>query len=271
MAGGALVDCGRIARALLGAAGQARGSVAGGPAQARAPGRAGTPRGITAGRVSRRVWLLVAALSGSLLLPAQARAGAVAASVPSASGPVLLVLGDSLSAEYGLARGTGWVALLGQRMAQQAPGWQVVNASISGDTTAGGRTRLGPLLAQHHPRAVVIELGGNDALRGLPLAASRDNLDAMVAAAQAAGARVMIAGIQVPPNFGRSYTQEFAGMFAGVAKARKTALLPFLLAGVADRPDADDWFQADRIHPLAKAHPLILDQVWPVLAPLLKR
>ncbi|MCV2349250.1 arylesterase [Paucibacter sp. Y2R2-4] len=184
--------------------------------------------------------------------------------------PLLVVVGDSLSAEYGLSRGQGWVALLEQRLREQKHPHQVLNASISGDTTAGGRARLGALLQQHKPAIVIIELGGNDALRGLPLASTRENLLAMSQAAKAAGAKVLIAGMQVPPNYGASYGREFAGLFEQVAKAEKTALVPFLLKGVADRPDAMDWFQADRIHPLAKAHPIMLDQVWPALQPLLK-
>jgi acyl-CoA thioesterase-1 len=184
-------------------------------------------------------------------------------------GRELLVVGDSLSAEYGLARGSGWASLLGQRLAAEKIAYAVVNASISGDTTSGGLARL-PALLKAKPKVVIIELGGNDALRGLPLADTRRNLDAMAAQAAAAGARVLIAGIMVPPNYGRQYTADFARMYAEVASAHKAALVPFILKGVADRPDADDWFQADRIHPIAKAHPIILDNIWPVLKPLLK-
>ena len=182
----------------------------------------------------------------------------------------IVVVGDSISAEYGLARGTGWVALLGQRMAEQKLPWTVANASISGDTTSGGLARLPQVLKQHHPKVVVIELGGNDALRGLPMSDTRKNLDAMTRMAEAAGARVVIAGMMVPPNFGRKYQADFAQVYADVAAAHKAALVPFLFKGIADRPDADDWFQADRIHPVAKAHPIILDNVWPFLKPLLK-
>ena len=184
--------------------------------------------------------------------------------------PTLLVVGDSLSAEYGLQRGQGWVALLAARLKASAKKpYAVVNASISGDTTSGGRARLAALLSRHKPSLVIIELGGNDALRGLPLASSRANLLAMVKAAKATGARVLLLGMQVPPNYGAAYGREFAGLFAQVAADQKTALLPFLLKGVADRADAEDWFQPDRIHPLARAHPLLLDNVWPVLQPLL--
>jgi acyl-CoA thioesterase-1 len=183
----------------------------------------------------------------------------------------LLVVGDSISAEYGLARGSGWVALMEQRIAREKLPVDVVNASISGDTTSGGRTRLPALLSRHRPDVVIIELGGNDALRGLPLAMTEANLLEMTRAAKAAGARVLIAGMQVPPNYGRKYADDFAALFATVARAEGTALLPFMLAGVADVPQAESLFQPDRIHPNAKAQPLLLDNVWPVLKPLLKR
>lgn len=183
--------------------------------------------------------------------------------------PVILIVGDSLSAEYGLKAGDGWVALLQKRLAEQRKPHRVVNASISGDTTAGGRSRLPAALRTHKPAIVVLELGGNDALRGLPLASTRDNLVAMAKAAQAAGARVVVVGMQVPPNYGSSYARDFEGLFATVAREVKAGLVPFLLKGVADRPDAMEWFQPDRIHPLAKAHPQMLDNVWPALKPLL--
>ncbi|MBX3618443.1 MAG: arylesterase [Rhizobacter sp.] len=182
---------------------------------------------------------------------------------------VILVVGDSLSAEYGLERGTGWVALLEQRIAKDKLPAAVVNASISGDTTSGGRSRLPALLKQHRPTLVVIELGANDALRGLPLAMTRDNLLAMTRAAKAAGAKVLVVGMQVPPNYGRRYSDEFAGLFASVAKTENTALVPFLLKGVADVPNAESLFQADRIHPKAQAHPTMLANVWASLRPLL--
>ena len=184
--------------------------------------------------------------------------------------PRLLVVGDSLSAEYGLARGTGWVALLEQRLARDKLAWQVINASISGDTTSGGRSRLPALLKQHKPQLVIIELGGNDALRGLPLNMTQANLSAMARAAKAAGARVLLTGMAVPPNYGRAYGEDFLALFGKVAKAEGVALVPFLLAGVADGPRAEELFQSDRIHPKAEAHPLMLANVWPVLRPLLK-
>ncbi|MCZ2495585.1 arylesterase [Xylophilus sp. Kf1] len=201
-------------------------------------------------------------------LPVTARA----AKAGSSAGPQkILVVGDSLSAEYGLARGSGWVALMQKRMAEQNIAATVVNASISGDTTSGGRARLSPLLAEHRPDVVVIELGGNDALRGLPLQGTIDNLTAMVKAAQAIKAKVLLVGIQVPPNYGGDYMQKFSGVFLTVAKKTGCAVAPFLLRGVADVPDAENNFQPDRIHPLASAHPRMLDNVWPELLPLLKR
>lgn len=202
--------------------------------------------------------------------PAGSRAAGPAPARPAARREaVVLIVGDSLSAEYGLPRGRGWVALLQQRLDAQLPGVRVVNASISGDTTSGGRSRLPALLQQHRPTHVILELGGNDALRGLPLAMTEDNLRTMARAAKAAGARVLITGMQVPPNYGRRYADDFAALFGKVARDEQAALVPFLLAGVADVPDAERWFQPDRIHPSAEAHPRILDNVWPVLRPLL--
>ena len=179
-------------------------------------------------------------------------------------------MGDSLSAEYGLKRGTGWVALLEDRLKAEQRNVVVVNASISGDTTSGGRSRLNVLLTQHRPSHVIIELGGNDALRGLPLSLTEDNLTQMTRAAQQAGAKVLLVGMQVPPNYGRDYAEHFAALFATVAKANKTALVPFLLAGVGDGPDPTKMFQADRIHPKEEAHPIMLGNVWPSLRKLLQ-
>jgi acyl-CoA thioesterase I len=184
--------------------------------------------------------------------------------------PTLLVLGDSLSAEYGLKRGTGWVALMEQRLARENISAKVVNASISGDTTSGGRSRLAALLAQHRPTLVVIELGGNDALRGLPLPMTQDNLLAMTQAAQAAGAKVLLVGMQVPPNYGQDYAKRFSQVFVAVARTTKAGLVPFLLKGVADGPDATRLFQPDRIHPLEAAQPTMLNNVWPSVVKLLK-
>ncbi len=179
------------------------------------------------------------------------------------------MLGDSLSAEYGLARGSGWVALLTARLAREGPPASVVNASISGETTSGGRSRLPALINEHHPAVVVIELGANDALRGLPLTMTEANLAAMAQVAKAAGAKVVIVGMAVPPNYGRSYTEAFSALFAKVAHEEGASLVPFLLHGVADVPQAADLFQADGIHPKAESHPRMLANVWPVLRPLL--
>ncbi|MEX8505832.1 arylesterase [Leptothrix ochracea] len=187
----------------------------------------------------------------------------------------LLVVGDSLSAEYGLERGTGWVALLAQKLKDQAGSRgsvgsvEVINASISGDTTSGGRARLTALLERHKPSHVIVELGGNDALRGLPLAQTDDNLSAMARMARQAGAKVMLLGMQVPPNYGRSYAETFAGLYAKVARSEHTALVPFFLAGIADDAEPLRWFQADRIHPVQAAHPKILATIWPTLKPWL--
>ena len=227
-------------------------------------------------RATRRLWLAHC----TVLALALGSAGLVDAADPSKSAPdnaskaLVLVVGDSLSAEYGLTRGRGWVALLQQRIAQSKSAsvrrYEAVNASISGDTTAGGRSRLPALLKQYRPTIVILELGGNDALRGLPLATTRANLIEMARAAKAAGAKVVIAGMQLPPNYGRKYSDEFAALFADVAKSEGAALVPFLLRGVADIAQAEEMFQADRIHPKEAAHPIILDNVWPVLQPLLR-
>jgi acyl-CoA thioesterase-1 len=180
----------------------------------------------------------------------------------------VLVVGDSLSAEYGLARGTGWVALLEQRLQAQKIDAHVVNASISGETTSGGRTRLPALLRQHRPDVVVLELGANDGLRGLPVAAAEDNLRTMIRLAQENRAKVLLVGMRMPPNYGRAYTERFAGMYKDLAGTYKVPLVPFMLDGVAQDPAN---FQADRMHPLATAHPTILNNIWPQFAPLVKR
>lgn len=193
------------------------------------------------------------------------------AAAQGAPGTTILVLGDSMSAEYGLARGTGWVALLAQRLAQQKIAAEVVNASISGDTTAGGRARLPQLLKTHRPKVVLIELGANDALRGLPLTQTQANLTAMTQLAQQSGARVLLLGMQVPPNYGATYTRQFAQVFADVGKTQKAAVLPFLLKGVADAPDSLQYFQSDRIHPNAKAQARIAGNVLHELKKLLPK
>lgn len=179
----------------------------------------------------------------------------------------VLVVGDSLSAEYGISRGAGWVALLDQRLKQQHVAANVVNASVSGETTSGGRTRLPALLSKHKPNIVIIELGANDGLRGLPVAAAESNLRAMVDASRKAGARVLLVGMRMPPNYGRDYADKFFAMYGTLSKDEKVPLAPFMLDGVAQKPEL---FQPDRMHPLAAAHPIILGNIWPVLQPILK-
>lgn len=178
----------------------------------------------------------------------------------------ILVFGDSLSAAYGIAQARGWVALLGERLRHERADYSVVNASISGETTAGGRSRLKSALARHKPAIVVLELGANDGLRGLPIDAMKANLSAMIQASQAAGARVLLVGMRLPPNYGPDYTAEFESAFAELAKRHRSALVPFLLQGFAEKPEL---FQADRIHPTEAAQPLMLDRVWKALRPLL--
>lgn len=202
-----------------------------------------------------RYWLLAWALM---------IASACAHSAPK----TLLVLGDSLSAEYGLARGSGWVALLEKKLKQEKIDAVIVNASISGETTSGGKARLPALLNQHRPDVVVIELGGNDGLRGLPVKAAMTNLNDMVKASQAARAKVLLVGMQIPPNYGPDYARQFARMYGTIAKEAGIGLVPFLLEGVAERPEL---FQADRIHPQADAQPIMLDNMWPHLKPLLAK
>jgi acyl-CoA thioesterase I len=187
-----------------------------------------------------------------------------------AKGPRILVVGDSISAEYGLARGTGWVTLLQKKLDQDKPGAEVINASISGETTSGGRSRLAALLQKHQPSHVVIELGGNDALRGLPLNMTQDNLQTMAAQAKAAKAQVLLLGMQMPPNYGPETTRQFAAMYAQVAKTHNAALVPFFLSGVGDDADPLKWFQNDRIHPNEAAQPRLLANVWPLLKKQLK-
>jgi acyl-CoA thioesterase I len=211
----------------------------------------------------RLVKPLAALLLGSLL------AGPALAQANAASANTILVVGDSLSAEYGLKRGTGWVPLLEKQLAADKKSARVVNASISGDTTSGGRSRLPALLAQHKPDTVVIELGGNDALRGLPLDMTEKNLTAMTQAAKKSGAKVLLLGMQVPPNYGGNYGATFTGLFTKVAKAEKVALVPFFLKGVADVEDVASQFQADRIHPNEQAQSKMLANVWPELKKLI--
>jgi acyl-CoA thioesterase-1 len=178
----------------------------------------------------------------------------------------VLVLGDSLSAEYGLARGSGWVPLLEKRLKSEKLNADVVNASISGETTSGGKSRLQPLLDQYKPAIVVLELGANDGLRGLPVKSAEANLRDMIVASQKAKAKVLLVGMQIPPNYGRDYTQKFSSLYTTLAKETKVNLVPFLLEGIASKPEL---FQADRLHPIADAQPIILNNVWPYLKSLL--
>jgi acyl-CoA thioesterase I len=225
----------------------------------------------------------------------------------------ILVVGDSLSAEYGLKRGSGWVALLENRLAESVnwnekakkstklvaketsknatnniastatntpataenaskitPDFTVINASISGDTTSGGRSRLAPLIDLHRPTHVIIELGANDALRGLPVVKTEENLTAMVQTALTSKAKVLLVGIQIPPNYGAEFTKQFTATYPKVAKANKVGLVPFMLTGVADSPEFAKLFQADRIHPTEAAQARILENIWPELQKQLK-
>ncbi len=179
----------------------------------------------------------------------------------------VLVLGDSLSAEYGLARGTGWVTLLEKRLGDKNAGTKIVNASISGETTSGGRARLDALLQKHRPHILILELGANDGLRGLPIEATESNLRAMIAQAKKARLGVILVGMQIPPNYGADYTRRFADLYPKLAKENKLALVPFLFDGLGDKPEM---FQSDRIHPTAEAQPIMLDNVWLQLKPLLR-
>lgn len=181
--------------------------------------------------------------------------------------PVVLVVGDSLSAGYGIDLHTGWVSLLQERVRQQGYPHSVVNASISGDTSAGGRARLADILKRQSPDILILELGANDGLRGLPFSATRANLDAMIKTAKADGVRVLLVGIHIPPNYGPDYSKKFHAIYADLARVNHVARVPFLLDGVALDPAL---MQTDRLHPRATAQPRILDNVWPHLQPLLK-
>jgi acyl-CoA thioesterase-1 len=183
-----------------------------------------------------------------------------------APAPSILVVGDSLSAGYGIEMRNGWVTLLQQRLTKQGYPHAVVNASISGDTTAGGRARLAAALNRHRPRIVILELGGNDGLRGLSLRETRANLDAMIKTAHSVGAQVLLVGIHLPPNYGPEFTRKFHAIYHELARAHDTALVPFLLEGVALTPGL---MQPDGIHPRAAAQTRLLDNVWPHLEPLL--
>ena len=200
-----------------------------------------------------RVWFLSAGLA--LMCMAQ-----------NAAAGTVLIVGDSISAGFGLDTSKGWVALLEQRLKQEGFDDKVVNASISGDTSAGGLARLPAALAEHKPDVVVIELGGNDGLRGQPPAQLKQNLAGMIDASQQAGAKVLLLGMQLPPNYGARYTRAFAAVYSELGKEKNVALVPFLLEGVGGKPEL---MQADRIHPAVGAQGLLLDNVWPALKPLL--
>ena len=192
----------------------------------------------------------------------------VASASAQAEAPVILVFGDSISAGYGLPLEQGWVELLRTRLKAQGYGYQVVNASVSGETTAGGLARLPRALELHHPSIVILELGGNDGLRGLPIAQMRTNLTQMTTSSSAAGAKVLLLGMRMPPNYGPEYTKQFAMVFSDLATEKKISLVPFLLTDIALSPAL---LQADDIHPNAQGQPILLDNVWPTLKPLLHK
>ena len=179
----------------------------------------------------------------------------------------ILVVGDSLSAEYGLPRGTGWVSLLDKRLSYPQSSWSLINASISGETTAGGQARLATLLKTHQPQIVIIELGANDALRGLQLQTTEKNLRQMIQASKKSGARVLLLGMRIPPNYGADYSNQFFRLFAKLAESEQIEYVPFFLEKVADKVEL---FQADRIHPNAGAQSILLENIWPKLQPMLK-
>jgi acyl-CoA thioesterase I len=180
--------------------------------------------------------------------------------------PAILVFGDSLSAAYGIPRSAGWVALLDARLKQRRANYTVTNASISGETSAGGKARIAAELARSKPAVVIVELGANDGLRGLPVAQMKENLTAVVRAAQRGKAKVLLVGMRLPPNYGRPYIDEFRQVFQEIAREQKTGLVPFLFEGMADKPNL---FQADNLHPVAEAQTILLENVWGGLAPLL--
>ena len=185
-----------------------------------------------------------------------------------AAARTVLVFGDSLSAAYGLAAAQGWVHLLGERATRAGLDVRIVNASVSGETTAGGLRRLPGDLERHDPDVVVIALGANDALRGQPIAGIRANLERMLRLVRGAGAQPLLVGIMIPPNYGIDYADEFRGLYPALARAQRVPLVPFLLEGIADRPEL---FLDDQLHPSAQAQPRIVDNVWPVLEPLLRK
>jgi len=208
--------------------------------------------------LNRRFFLMFSLVAALLALPISA---------PAASAKTILVYGDSLSAGYGLARGEDWAHLLALRLQQKKLDYKVANASISGETTLGGLKRFDDALRLHQPAIVILALGANDGLRGANLDTMRSNLERMIDTAQRAKSRIILVGMRIPPNYGRSYTDKFQSTFEVVAKTRRVPLVPFLLDGFAGRRD---YFQADNLHPAAIAQPRMLDTVWKSLAPILK-
>ena len=194
-------------------------------------------------------------------------AASLAWSVTALAAQTLLVFGDSLSAPYGIPEKRGWVSLLGERLQREKIEYRIVNASISGETTSGGRVRLARVLADHKPAVVILELGGNDGLRGLPVTEMKKNLGAMIEQSQKSGARVLLVGTRMPPNYGPEYTQAYEAVFGDLARQHKIALAPDLTAGIGDKLEL---FLPDRVHPNEKAQPALLDNVWKPLQPLLK-
>lgn len=183
------------------------------------------------------------------------------------AGPAILVYGDSLSAAYGISQKDGWVTLLQERLKQRRLDYTVVNASISGETSSGGASRIAGTLAQHRPAIVIVALGSNDGLRGLPLKQMRENLAYILRAAQRAGARALLVGMKLPPNYGSQYTRDFEAVFVTLAREYRTALVPFVLEGVAGNREL---FLDDNLHPTAQAQAIVLENVWKGLAPMLK-
>jgi acyl-CoA thioesterase-1 len=221
----------------------------------------------------RAGWLDIPDVKSSIRLPRRAALGLAAlvfalSAAPAFAARTVLVFGDSLSAAYGLATSQGWVSLLGERIARDKLDWRVVNASVSGETTAGGLRRLPEDLKRHNPSLVVIALGANDGLRGQPVAAARANLEEMIRLARAARAEPVLVGLMIPPNYGIDYAREFRELYPQLAKKSRVPLVPFLLDGIAERREL---FLPDQLHPSAAAQPLILDNVWPTLEPLLRR
>lgn len=221
-----------------------------------------------AGRGAPLQRCLMALLFALALVPAIALAGSSPAKAPTAAKvrDTVLVLGDSLSSGYGLASGQGWVALTSSRLPATHPGWRVVNASISGETSAGGATRIAGELARHRPKVVLVALGANDGLRGLEMKQMRANLERIIQVSQKSGARILLVGMRMPPNLGPRYTREFEAVFAELARKYDTGFLPFLLQPIASDRAA---FQPDNLHPSAAVQPKLRDHVWTQLRPLL--